>query len=783
MARKSAAAETSAQEEIKEKKKTSKSKTDAKSTKTSKSSKGKALVIVESPAKSKTIKKILGDDYQIEASYGHIRDFPPKVLGFDVNHDFEPSFIVIPEKKLVVKKLNELAKKSDKIYLASDPDREGEAIAWHVRQVLDVPDDKICRIEFNEITPKAIKNAVEHSRDIDMQRVKAQQTRQILDRLVGYKISPVLWEKMRNYRLSAGRVQSVALRMICEREDEIDAFVPVEYWSISADLKKGNASFSAELSKYKDKKIEIKNEAEAQKIADELNDKNLKYEVTKVAYRDTQRKPSAPFITSTLQREASSKLGYGVSKTMQIAQKLYEGVEINGEPVGLITYMRTDSVRISDDAVAAAKDFIVSDFGEKYYPEVPNNYVKGAKGKNVQDAHEAIRPSYVERTPDSIKQYLTSEQYRLYKLIWSRFISSQMANAKIKNTSVDINAGDYLFKTGTSKVVFDGFLKVYNESDEELDQSKIPDLAQGDVVKLEKINPKQHFTQPPPRFTEASLVKNLEEHGIGRPSTYAPIISKIQQKGYVEKIEKALAPTLLGRTLCKQLIQYFTDIMDYQFTAQMETKLDDIAEEKAVWVDVLKDFYDPFIGVVTSAKDKMPKVLIESDVMCPKCGKKMVVRTSRYGTQFLGCSGYPECKTMLPLSKDGKPVQVDEKSDEKCEKCGSEMIVKIGPYGKYLQCTNDECKHRKRLLETTGVKCPKCGDGDVIQRKSKYGKVFYGCSKYPDCDFVSWNEPVNEKCPECSSHLVKKITKKESLLQCSNPNCSFSKPMEAENND
>ena len=782
MARKSAALEKDAQEEIKhEKKKTSKSKTA--SSKTNKTSKGKVLVIVESPAKSKTIKKILGDDYQIEASYGHIRDFPPKVLGFDVNKNFEPSFIVIPEKKLVVKKLNELAQKSDKVYLASDPDREGEAIAWHVRQVLEVPDDKICRIEFNEITPKAIKNSVEHSRDIDMQRVKAQQTRQILDRLVGYKISPVLWEKMRNYRLSAGRVQSVALRMICEREDEIEAFVPVEYWSISADLKKGSTSFSAELQKYKDKKIEIKNEEEAQKIVNELNDKNLKYEVSKVAYRDTQRKPSAPFITSTLQREASSKLGYGVSKTMQIAQKLYEGVEINGEPVGLITYMRTDSVRISDDAVAAAKDFIVSDFGENYYPEIPNNYVKGAKGKNVQDAHEAIRPSYIERTPDSIKQYLSPEQYRLYKLIWARFISSQMANAKIKNTSVDITAGDYLFKTGTSKVVFDGFLKVYNESDDELDQSKIPDLAQGDSLKLEKINPKQHFTQPPPRFTEASLVKNLEEYGIGRPSTYAPIISKIQQKGYVEKIEKALAPTLLGRTLCKQLIEYFKNIMDYQFTAQMETKLDDIAEEKAVWVDVLKDFYEPFIDVVSSAKDKMPKVLIESDVTCPNCGKKMVVRTSRYGTQFLGCSGYPECKTMMPLSKEGKPVQVDEKSDEKCEKCNSEMIVKIGPYGKYLQCTNEECNHRKRLLLTTGVKCPKCGQGDVIQRKSKYGKVFYGCSKYPDCDFVSWNEPVDEKCPECSSYLVKKITKKESMLQCSNPNCSFSKPLEAENND
>ncbi|MEI3254169.1 MAG: type I DNA topoisomerase [Candidatus Gastranaerophilaceae bacterium] len=565
----------------------------AKTTTKEKTKKEKALVIVESPAKSKTIKKILGDSYQIEASYGHIRDFPPKVLGFDVANDFEPSFIVIPEKKVVVKKLNDLAKKSDKIYLASDPDREGEAIAWHVRQVLEVPDEKINRIEFNEITPKAIKSAVEHPRQIDMERVKAQQTRQILDRLVGYKISPVLWEKMRNYRLSAGRVQSVALRMICEREDEIDAFVPVEYWSITADLLKGKLPFSAELTKYKDKKIEIKNKEEADKIVADLTKKGLKYEVSKVTYRDTQRKPSAPFITSTLQREASSKLGYGVSKTMQIAQKLYEGIEIGGEPVGLITYMRTDSVRISDDAQAAAKDFITDSYGENYYPKTPNNYVKG-KGKNVQDAHEAIRPSYIEKTPDSIKQYLTSEQYRLYKLIWSRFIASQMENAKVKNTSVDITADDYLFKTGTSKVIFDGFLKVYNENDDEPDSAKIPDLEQGDELKLQKIEPKQHFTQPPPRFTEASLVKALEEHGIGRPSTYAPIISKIQQKGYVEKLEKALAPTILGRTLCRELIKYFTDIMNYKFTAQMETKLDDIAEEKAVWTDVLKDFYTPF---------------------------------------------------------------------------------------------------------------------------------------------------------------------------------------------
>ncbi|CDC18278.1 dNA topoisomerase [Clostridium sp. CAG:306] len=751
----------------------------AKTTTKEKTKKEKALVIVESPAKSKTIKKILGDSYQIEASYGHIRDFPPKVLGFDVANDFEPSFIVIPEKKVVVKKLNDLAKKSDKIYLASDPDREGEAIAWHVRQVLEVPDEKINRIEFNEITPKAIKSAVEHPRQIDMERVKAQQTRQILDRLVGYKISPVLWEKMRNYRLSAGRVQSVALRMICEREDEIDAFVPVEYWSITADLLKGKLPFSAELTKYKDKKIEIKNKEEADKIVADLTKKGLKYEVSKVTYRDTQRKPSAPFITSTLQREASSKLGYGVSKTMQIAQKLYEGIEIGGEPVGLITYMRTDSVRISDDAQAAAKDFITDSYGVNYYPKTPNNYVKG-KGKNVQDAHEAIRPSYIEKTPDSIKQYLTSEQYRLYKLIWSRFIASQMENAKVKNTSVDITADDYLFKTGTSKVIFDGFLKVYNENDDEPDSAKIPDLEQGDELKLQKIEPKQHFTQPPPRFTEASLVKALEEHGIGRPSTYAPIISKIQQKGYVEKLEKALAPTILGRTLCRELIKYFTDIMNYKFTAQMETKLDDIAEEKAVWTDVLKDFYTPFTETVDSAKKNMPKVLIESDVVCPKCGKKMIVRTSRFGTQFLGCSGYPECKTMMPLNKDGSAAPVDEKSDEKCEKCGSEMIVKVGPYGKYLQCTNDECKHRKRIVITTGVKCPKCGEGEIIQRKSKYGKIFYGCNKYPDCDFVSWNEPVQENCPECGAYLVKKITKKESKLVCSNNTCSFSKPLESE---
>ena len=556
--------------------------------KTSTKSKGdKALVIVESPAKSKTIKKILGSNYTIEASLGHVRDLSSKNdLGFDVNNGFKPSFTILPEKRKVVSKLNALAKDADKVYLASDPDREGEAIAWHVKEVLKVPEDKIYRIEFNEITPKAVKYAVEHYRQIDMDKVKAQQTRQILDKLVGYKLSPVLWKQLGNYHLSAGRVQSVALRMICEREEEIDAFVPVEYWTITVQLEKDGKIFEAELAKFVDSKIEINNEEEAQKIKAILEDDKTEYIVSKVAKRETSRKPTAPFITSTLQREASSKLGYGVSKTMQIAQKLYEGIELEEGSVGLITYMRTDSVRISEDAQEMAKDFIVNNFGENYYPSKPNIYGKGKK--NVQDAHEAIRPSYPERTPDSIKQYLTNEQYRLYKLIWNKFMSSQMAPAKIANKTVDITAGDYELRTGTSKVLFDGFLKLYQDSDNE-QKSKIPDLHEGDKLERKDVLPKQHFTQPPPRFSEASLVKALEEYGIGRPSTYASIITKIQQRQYVEKQDKALVPTFLGKTVSKQLVNQFSDIMDYAFTAGMEEKLDKIAEKKAVWNEVVKE--------------------------------------------------------------------------------------------------------------------------------------------------------------------------------------------------
>lgn len=747
------------------------------STKKSAEKEGKALVIVESPAKSKTIKKILGDNYTIEASFGHIRDFPKNVLGFDVAKNFEPSFVVIPEKKKVVDKLNEIAKKCAKVYLASDPDREGEAIAWHVRQVLKVNDDKIQRIEFNEITPKAVKHAVENPREIDLDRVKAQQTRQILDRLVGYKISPVLWEKLRNNHLSAGRVQSVALRMICEREDEIEAFKPVEYWTISAELEKEKATFDAELQKYLDKKIELKNEEDSNKVVAYLNDKSTEFVVDKISKRETTRKPSPPFITSTLQREASSKLGYGVAKTMQIAQKLYEGIELGSDgAVGLITYMRTDSVRISEDAQVAAKEFIVGNYGEKYYPEKPNDYVKAGK-KNVQDAHEAIRPSYPSRTPQSLKSYLTSEQYRLYKLIWDRFMSSQMQNASIANTSIDIKAGDYTFKAGTSSIIFDGFLKLYSEDDDEAKKS-IPEMKKGDILKCKKINPKQHFTQPPPRYSEASLVKALEEHGIGRPSTYAPIITKIQTKGYVEKIEKALAPTLLGRTVSKQLVEHFKDVMDYDFTAGMENKLDEIAEKKAKWDKVLKDFYEPFVKIVADAKQNMERINIESDIKCPNCGKPMVVRTSRFGSQFLGCSGYPECKTMMPLNATQESAQQEpEVCEEKCEKCGSDMIYKVGPYGKYMECTNADCKNRKRVVISTGVKCPKCG-GEIVQRKSKYGKIFYGCNKYPDCDFVLWNEPTGDVCPDCGSLLVKKVLKKGTFVECSSKTCKYSKELD-----
>lgn len=743
----------------------------------------KTLVIVESPAKSKTISKILGSNYLIKASMGHVRDLASKGLGFDIENNFKPTFEIIPEKKKVITELNKIAKTVDRIYLASDPDREGEAIAWHVKECLKFPEDKIFRIVFNEITPNAIKEAVANYHQIDMLKVEAQKTRQILDKLVGFKISPILWETMKNYKLSAGRVQSVALKMICEREDEIEAFVPVEYWSIDAILTKLKTEFKAELSRViknnKDEKLEIHNEEEIKEILKNLE--NAKYIVSKITPRDTTRKPQPPFITSTLQREASSKLGYGVSKTMQIAQKLYEGIDLGDGSVGLITYMRTDSTRISDDATAAAKEYITTNFGSDYYPEKPNVYAK--KKQNTQDAHEAIRPSYIEKTPESIKKYLTAEQYKLYKLIWDRFVASQMTNAKVKNLTVDITANKYIFKMGSSKIIFDGFSKIYND-EEDVEIKKFPDLKVGDELNLKELLPEQHFTQPPARFSEASLVKQLEEYGIGRPSTYAPIITKIQQRNYVEKVDnKSLKPTPLGRAVCKQLNENFVDIMDYKFTAKMEASLDDIAEDKEDSIKFLNSFWKPFSTTLAAASKNMKKIDVETDKTCPNCGKPMVVKLSRYGKQFMACSGYPECKTALPMEGATQvEIPADEPTDKKCEKCGSDMVIKTGPYGKYYQCLNEKCKKRYSIVESSGVACPECEKagrvGELVKRKSRYGTFFWGCSKYPDCSFALWAEPNGEKCPDCGSLLVKKYLKRGNKIACSSKTCKYSRDME-----
>jgi len=740
----------------------------------------KNLVIVESPAKAKTIKKILGDSYFIKASVGHIRDLPQKSLGVDVKNNFEPEYEILENKKKVVDELNKAAEEADEIFLAPDPDREGEAIAWHISNILNKPKKHIHRIEFNEITKTAILEAVKSPRPINMNTVNAQQTRRILDRLVGYKISPLLWAKV-GKGLSAGRVQSVAVRIICDREEEIEAFVAEEYWTISAELakQKSSVSFNAELTKFNGEKIEIKNSDESAKIVETLSKPSTEFTVSKVTTRNTQRKPQAPFITSTLQREVSNRLGYSVKKTMQIAQKLYEGIELGSSgPVGLITYLRTDSTRISDEARDAAKEYIVQHYGKNYYPEEARVYAK--KGKNVQDAHEAIRPSYIDKNPESVRQYLLPEQYRLYKLIWERFIASQMQCAEVKTISVEIEAAKYTFRASSSKITFDGFLIVYDDRDEEEKTDAIPDLNKDDILKLKKIDPKQHFTQPPPRYSEATLIKTLEELGVGRPSTYAPTISTIQDRGYVIKEEKSLIPTPLGRAVNGLLVKHFPEIVDSQFTANMETNLDNIAGNNAEWKKILGDFYEPFAEVLKKAKKEMEKVEILTEHVCTECGKQMALKTSRFGSQFLGCSGYPDCKNTMPLAKDQKPLPEDRPSDELCEKCNSAMLIKRGPYGDYLSCTNEECKNRKKFIKKTGVKCPNEGcEGELIEKKSRYGKVFYGCDKYPACTFALWNEPAGEKCPECKSMLVKKYLKKGNKIACSKKECAFEKAMES----
>ena len=676
----------------------------------------KTLVIVESPSKAKTIGKFLGGHYKVLASVGHVRDLPKSKLGIDVENDFEPQYISIRGKGDIIKELKREAKNASKVYLATDPDREGEAISWHLAFLLGMDITKPCRIVFNEITEKTIKAAVKNPRPIDVDLVDAQQARRVVDRLVGYQISPLLWRKVRR-GLSAGRVQSAALKILCDRENEIKEFKPEEFWNITAEFEKDRV-FTAKLAEYKGKKLVIENEAQNNAVLKELE--NGRYIVSSIEEKDRMRKAAAPFTTSSLQQDAANKLNFSTRKTMMVAQQLYEGVEIKGKgTVGLVSYIRTDSVRISDEARAAAKEYIVGKMGAEYY----GGTVYSNKKKDVQDAHEAIRPSYADLEPDSVKDSLTKDQYNLYKLIWNRFIASQMAPAKFKAVNAVIANGDYDFKAVGSKLLFDGFLKIYNSTKEKEEDKILPELIEGEELKASGVTGEQNFTQPPARFTEASLVKELEDKNIGRPSTYAPIVATLLDRKYISKDKKSLVPTELGFIVTDMMKQYFKEIVDVGFTAQMEDDLDDIEIKGVNWKEVVGDFYGTLKDELEIADKEIEKVEFEAELTgetCELCGKPMAVKYGRFGS-FAACTGYPECKNTKPL------------------------------------------------VQSTGVKCPKCGK-EIVVRRSKKGRVFYGCSGYPACDQSYWNKPVNKECPKCGQLLVEKKGK-DSKYACSNSEC------------
>ncbi len=750
----------------------------------------KSLVIVESPAKAKTIGKYLGKDYTVKASVGHIMDLPKSKLGVDVEKDFEPHYIVIKGKAPIVKELKAAAKKADRILLATDPDREGEAIAAHIAEVISgsIKHEEVYRVLFNEITKKAILLAIEHPGKIDVNKVDAQQARRILDRLVGYQISPLLWKKVRR-GLSAGRVQSVALRLICEREEEIKAFVPEEFWSLTALLEgKTPPQFEAKLLKKDEEKLRVKNNDEVRRIIADLEGKP--YVVTKVEKKERRRNPVPPFTTSKLQQEGGRKLGFTAKRTMGIAQSLYEGVDVGEEgTVGLITYMRTDSTRVGKEAQDEARELIASKFGKDYVPEKPPVY---ASSKSAQEAHEAVRPTSVMREPDAIKQYLEPDQYKLYKLIWNRFVASQMNPAVIDQTSVDIKAGEYTFRATGSVVKFPGFMAVYMEekpedqaSEDENEEAVLPPLTEGELLALIKLDPKQHFTQPPPRFSEALLVKTLEEKGIGRPSTYAAIISTIQERDYVNKVENKFRPTELGVLVNDLVVSHFPVVMDVAFTAKMEEELDKIEEGEMPWVEAVKGFYKPFSESLEKAQIEMRDVKAEqppTDIACEKCGKLMVIKWGRNG-QFLACSGYPECKNTKPfIRKENGEVEAapEETTDEKCPKCGAPMVFKRGRFGKFLACSRyPECNYTQGI--STGVACPEDG-GKLVERRSRYGKVFYSCSNYPDCKFAIWYKPVQRACPQCGApFLVEKYSKKTGpYIACLKKECGYKEEVKTE---
>lgn len=729
--------------------------------------KGKHLVVVESPAKAKTIERILGPDYKVMASMGHLRDLPKRTMGVDIEKGFTPEYVNSTDRANVIKDLQKAANQCCDILLATDPDREGEAISWHLSKLLDVnPEDKV-RIAFHEITPPAIREAIQDPEPIDLDRVDAQQARRVLDRLVGYKLSPWLWRQV--YRgLSAGRVQSVATRLICEREEEIRAFVPVEYWTIEALYKtEKNEPFKAKLTQIDGKDAELHNGEETDAAVKGIEGKEA--EVTAVTKSRKQRKTKPPYTTSTMQQDAVNKLNFSSKKTMMLAQNLYEGVEIPGHGhVGLITYMRTDSTRISDEMIKQVRPYISETYGENYLPAKPNVF---SKSKEAQDAHEAIRPTSLSFPPSALSGILSRDQLRLYTLIWNRFIASQMAPQIQQSTSAMLQCGIYTLKATGVHVLFDGFTIMQPSKKKDSEESDfLPPLKKGDIVKNAKVNGEQHFTAPPPRYTEASLIKTLEEKGIGRPSTYAPILDTIQKRRYVTKENKQFVPTEVGFKVTELLKKYFEGIINVDFTANLENWLDKIAEGKATYKKVMTDFYKVFEAELESAnveteKDKKENQEV-SDVTCEKCGAKMIVKMGRYG-KYLACPNYPNCKNIKPYSLAEGPEEV---SDVKCDACGTLMVYRTGPYGRYLKCPS--CGANKAIVIDTGIVCPKCHEGHMVQRRSHRGRIFYGCSRYPKCDMALWNEPINQFCETCGAIMTKKTYKTgKEVISCSNPDC------------
>jgi DNA topoisomerase-1 len=726
------------------------------------------LLVVESPTKTKTLKKFLDKEFEVASTGGHIIDLPKSKLGIDIKNDFKPQYVTIEGKKKIVTDLKKLSGKATKIYLAPDPDREGEAIAFHVANSIGTNKSKVMRVTFNEITKKAVLDGIKNAGKIDIEKVNAQQARRILDRIVGYQISPILWKTI-TMGLSAGRVQSVALRLICEREEEILNFVTREFWRIDGEFQTSKQEkLTARLIKMDGEKVEPENEASTNAICNDIKKQNFKVSLVKKGSAKRQSPP--PFITSSLQQDAFTKLGFNNKKTMLIAQQLYEGIEVGEEgQVGLITYMRTDSFHIASEAKAETAKYITKNFGEQYLPKYAKKY---KTKKAAQEAHEAIRPTSINREPSKIKSYLTKDQLKLYQLIWARFLASQMADAEFKTNTVEIVGGKYVFRAFKQELSFDGFIRIYNGStgDDE-DIEKIPALKENDKLSLLDLKKEQHFTQPPPRFNAGSLVKELEEKGIGRPSTYAQIISTLTDRKYVNQEQKRFSPTDLGKLVNKILVENFPDIFNTEFTAEMEDELDKIEEGNADWIEVLKDFYEPFaedLKKVDAITKEIKKQTVEqTDEICDKCGKPMVIKYGRNG-RFLACSGYPECKNTKPLNGEV------EKTDKKCPKCGSPMEIRRGRFGRFLACSRyPECKTTESV--STNVKCPEkdCG-GEILERTSKRGRIFYSCSHYPKCKFSSWSKPVSTPCPACGHpYMVEKSSQaKGQYLYC--PNCKHS---------